>query len=504
MLRRLSRYAAGLGVAMALASPATAQYPQQQQRTDDLGIMSAPSSGTAAPGSAPIQGAQPLSIPQTQSPTITNNPDYPRQPIFAPSPYFTPFPGQVPGQFPQQLPQTRTPQQPTATPQTPATEQRGRGAFTAPGVTRDLTTAVERNEFQDFIWASTGQALPLFGHNLFEAPTTFAPVENIPVTAGLRHRPGRRASDPRLGPDRRRLPRHRRPQRHDQHPARRLGTVAGVRYQDLTGSDPQRDRAQLPQLRSFGDDRSAARGADLRRRPRAAPRQLHGELAHHPGERDLLRRRTIFRGLDARHPAQARQHRGHRVRPLRPAPRRRQVPGRAAAPRRRHLLPAGRPARRCRRQRQQPGDLRAEGPDQPRQAARPCRRPHHHRADAPSDDRAHRRPQDALRRPVRPRLRRPTPNHQGRRPRLGARHLATLRERRHASRQRRNAASLPVPSGHAHPRPDPGQGSADHARLLPAQEPLRTRRHRHARSASAATCAGSPTRSTGTTRSSSA
>ncbi len=42
--------------------------------------------------------------------------------------------------------------------------------------------AEPRNEFQRFIEASTGQRLPIFGMNLFEdAPSTFAPVENIPV-----------------------------------------------------------------------------------------------------------------------------------------------------------------------------------------------------------------------------------------------------------------------------------------------------------------------------------
>ncbi len=42
--------------------------------------------------------------------------------------------------------------------------------------------APERNEFQDFIAASIGHTLPLYGYNLFQAPSTFAPVENIPVT----------------------------------------------------------------------------------------------------------------------------------------------------------------------------------------------------------------------------------------------------------------------------------------------------------------------------------
>src|SRR5262245_40767194 len=42
----------------------------------------------------------------------------------------------------------------------------------------------ERNEFQQFIETSTGQRLPIFGQDLFEgAPSTFAPLENIPVPA---------------------------------------------------------------------------------------------------------------------------------------------------------------------------------------------------------------------------------------------------------------------------------------------------------------------------------
>jgi protein involved in polysaccharide export with SLBB domain len=45
------------------------------------------------------------------------------------------------------------------------------------------TPTAGQNEFQEFIAVSTGQRLPLFGYNLFAgAPTTFAPVENIPVT----------------------------------------------------------------------------------------------------------------------------------------------------------------------------------------------------------------------------------------------------------------------------------------------------------------------------------
>ncbi|HXM80327.1 MAG TPA: SLBB domain-containing protein [Burkholderiales bacterium] len=167
MMRRL--FCAGL-VLLGSATAAFAQYTQQRQ--DDLGT---------SPGmNAPVQQVSPLQTPAVQPPTITNNPDYSRQPIFVPSPgqlqqQGTPTPGQARPQAPGQPRQSATEQ-----PRQSATEQRGRGAFTAPGVTRELTG--ERNEFQDFIWASTGQVLPLFGQNLFEAPSTFAPVENIPVT----------------------------------------------------------------------------------------------------------------------------------------------------------------------------------------------------------------------------------------------------------------------------------------------------------------------------------
>lgn len=42
---------------------------------------------------------------------------------------------------------------------------------------------MERNEFQDFVARSLGRDLPMFGYNLFvEVPTTFAPVDRIPVT----------------------------------------------------------------------------------------------------------------------------------------------------------------------------------------------------------------------------------------------------------------------------------------------------------------------------------
>src|SRR5207247_906184 len=42
----------------------------------------------------------------------------------------------------------------------------------------------ERNEFQQFVMQSIGRDLPMFGANLFRTvPSTFAPVDNVPVTA---------------------------------------------------------------------------------------------------------------------------------------------------------------------------------------------------------------------------------------------------------------------------------------------------------------------------------
>ncbi len=49
---------------------------------------------------------------------------------------------------------------------------------------RQLTEGKEpRNEFQDFVLTAIGRELPIFGHDLFRnVPSTFAPVDNVPVT----------------------------------------------------------------------------------------------------------------------------------------------------------------------------------------------------------------------------------------------------------------------------------------------------------------------------------
>lgn len=56
---------------------------------------------------------------------------------------------------------------------------------------RALEEPMQRSEFQDFITQSTGLRLPLFGYNLFEnAPSTFAPVDQIPVASDYVVGPG--------------------------------------------------------------------------------------------------------------------------------------------------------------------------------------------------------------------------------------------------------------------------------------------------------------------------
>src|SRR5438046_6515383 len=141
MMRRL------LCAGLVLFASATAALAQFQQRPDEPGITTG----------GLIQQTTPLPIPPTQSPVITN-------PV---------LPTQQQLQQLQQLQQVQRPQQvqPAAR---PAAE----------------LAAAERNEFQEFIAASTGKKLPIFGFNLFEAPSTFAPVENIPVTGDYVIGPG--------------------------------------------------------------------------------------------------------------------------------------------------------------------------------------------------------------------------------------------------------------------------------------------------------------------------
>jgi protein involved in polysaccharide export with SLBB domain len=47
-----------------------------------------------------------------------------------------------------------------------------------------------RNQFQEFLFQSMDRKLPIFGLNLFSAPSTFAPLDNVPVTADYPIGPG--------------------------------------------------------------------------------------------------------------------------------------------------------------------------------------------------------------------------------------------------------------------------------------------------------------------------
>jgi protein involved in polysaccharide export with SLBB domain len=153
-------------------------------------------SGMAAPGTVPA-----ITVLPVQSPVITNVPAQPR--------------------LLQLVPEA----QPVGRAFRPADEP----AAAAP------LAADDKNDFQDFINQSTGQKLPLYGYDLFRrAPSTFAPVENIPVTPEYLIGPGDELLirawgqvdvDYRATVD-----------RNGAISIPRVGTVqvAGLRYQDLT------------------------------------------------------------------------------------------------------------------------------------------------------------------------------------------------------------------------------------------------------------------------------
>src|SRR5687767_15582901 len=155
----------------------------------------------------PSNGGQ--QIPQQQgTPTITNRgAQVPQAPAGAPRPFYPGAQGTMqplaPGETFRFLPQFTPPEPP--------------------------------NEFQEFLYASTGRILPLFGRSLFEnVPSTFAPVENVPVTPDYAIGPGDELYirawgsvdiDYRVTVD-----------RNGAIAIPRIGVVnvAGVRYQDLT------------------------------------------------------------------------------------------------------------------------------------------------------------------------------------------------------------------------------------------------------------------------------
>src|SRR6266850_1927004 len=96
------------------------------------------------------------------------------------------------GAAPASAPTTTPVQTPTIINQPPAGPAPTRPAARAEEPARSAEPqAIDRNDFQEFIAQSSGQTLPLYGYNLFQgAPSTFAPVENIPVTGDYVVGPG--------------------------------------------------------------------------------------------------------------------------------------------------------------------------------------------------------------------------------------------------------------------------------------------------------------------------
>src|SRR6266850_2447537 len=89
------------------------------------------------------------------------------------------------GAAPASAPTTTPVQTPTIInqPQPPAAPAPTRPASRAEEPARSAEAqAIDRNDFQEFIAQSSGQTLPLYGYNLFQGtPSTFAPVEKVPV-----------------------------------------------------------------------------------------------------------------------------------------------------------------------------------------------------------------------------------------------------------------------------------------------------------------------------------
>jgi protein involved in polysaccharide export with SLBB domain len=140
---KVAKFLFHIVLSLCVATPAFAQESGVGAPTGTPGT-----AGTA-PAQGPGQHAPAIVIPPVQTPTIKNAPAPAR-----------------PGQ---------------SSPQEAVREEQKKRQRLPDSDDAHATTA--QNEFQEFIAVSTGQRLPLFGYNLFGAgPSTFAPVENIPVT----------------------------------------------------------------------------------------------------------------------------------------------------------------------------------------------------------------------------------------------------------------------------------------------------------------------------------
>ena len=163
-----------------LPIPGGPPCPQQQGQT-----FQDPTRSGGITGTTPTMGA-----PTTGVPTIRGTSAGPQQPrvIVQPVPVQAEPAVALPQTPPTPLQPGVAPEDaiaiPPVVPQVPAPAvQPGLAPQVQQPVAALQPDAAQRNEFQDFVAQSLGRYLPLFGFNLFAGvPSTFAPVDSIPVT----------------------------------------------------------------------------------------------------------------------------------------------------------------------------------------------------------------------------------------------------------------------------------------------------------------------------------
>ncbi|HUJ85346.1 MAG TPA: polysaccharide biosynthesis/export family protein, partial [Burkholderiales bacterium] len=186
------------------AAPVAAQSSGNSQY-DQL-MNGAPADATQGSSALRMPSAPQPGVPTVQTPSITNQPypvqqqypglqQYPAQQSY---PNQQPYPVQQPYTVPQgalpgnvQLPAgpgLRLPRLPGQGEQQPGTEQ---GLRPGAPFQQSPLPPQQQSEFQNFIEQSIGVRLPIFGQDLFQqVPSTFAPVEQVPVPADYVIGPG--------------------------------------------------------------------------------------------------------------------------------------------------------------------------------------------------------------------------------------------------------------------------------------------------------------------------
>jgi len=227
LLQGAPAIAQDLSGAPCLPVPGGPPCPQQP------GSMTSPDPATSGGTTitTPTMGAPTTGVPTIRSPAPS---------VRQTGPQFVPMQPQSPAVV---LPQTPpTPLKPGVAPPdavaTPPAVPQKPAVTTQPGLAPQpqAPTEFQRNEFQEFVAQSVGRYLPLFGFNLFEGvPTTFAPVDNIPVTPDYVVGPGDEILIRAWGQvdiDYRAVV-----DRNGMINIPRVGNVnvAGIRYQDLSG-----------------------------------------------------------------------------------------------------------------------------------------------------------------------------------------------------------------------------------------------------------------------------